>query len=162
MTVWQIVAVSVAGAVALAVGAAILARALFRRGVRVPIVVRAINRLSEQVVTLVKRPVTMAVLDEVAAVLETGNYTRNVAAALRENHDQIKAMLAEKISQDPTTRRIGLLPFHDRLVDEVSETALRVLLALLLDPRTDELVSDALRDNLTQIREAVRDRQGRV
>jgi hypothetical protein len=33
---------------------------------------------------------------------------------------------------------------------------LRVLLEVLADPRTDELVSDLLRDNIDQIRAAVR------
>jgi hypothetical protein len=71
-------------------------------------------------------------------------------------------MVSEKIKQDPTTRRIGLLPFHDRIIDEVSETTLRVLLELLVDPRTDELVSDMLSDNISQIRAAVRERQARL
>jgi hypothetical protein len=149
----------VIGMVVLAVAAAVLGHVLVRRGIREPLVVRMIDRGSERIVSAIQRPITVAVLDEVADVLKTGNYTRNIAAALRENHDEIKQMIAEKIEQDPTTKRIGLLPFHDRLIDEVSETALRVLLALLVDPRTDELVSDTLRDNLTQIRAAVRDRQ---
>ena len=68
-------------------------------------------------------------------------------------------MFAEKIKHDPTARRIGLLPFHDRIIDEASETTLRVLLEVLADPRTDELVSDMLRDNIDQIRAAVRARE---
>jgi hypothetical protein len=43
------------------------------------------------------------------------------------------------------------------LIEEVSETTLRVILGILADPRTDELVSDLLRDNITQIRRAVRE-----
>jgi hypothetical protein len=34
-----------------------------------------------------------------------------------------------------------------------------VLLEVLADPRTDELVSDLLRDNIEQIRQAVRERE---
>jgi predicted ATPase len=97
--------------------------------------------------------------DEVAEVLRSGHYTRNIASALQENHEEIKTMFAEKIKQDPTARHIGLLPFHDRIINEASETTLRVLLEVLADPRTDELVSDLLRDNITQIRMAVRARQ---
>jgi hypothetical protein len=52
---------------------------------------------------------------------------------------------------------VGLIPFHDRLITEASETALRVVLDVLADPRTDELFSDLLRDNLAQIRAAVRE-----
>lgn len=146
-------------AVAVAIVAGLLGRWLVRRGLREPFVVRMINHASENVVDVIKRPITIAVLDEVAEVLRTGHYTRNVASALVENEEEIKAMIAEKIKADPTAGRIGLLPFHDRLINEASETTLRVVLAVLADPRTDELVSDLLRDNITQIRAAVRERQ---
>jgi voltage-gated potassium channel len=66
-------------------------------------------------------------------------------------------MIAEKIKQDRTTRYIALVPFHDRLLREAAETTLRVILEVLADPRTDELVSDVLRDNMNQIRDAVRE-----
>jgi hypothetical protein len=155
----QLVLVVVGGVVVLSVAAGFIGRSLVRVGLREPFIVRLINRASERVVDVIKRPITIAVLDEVADVLRTGHYTKNIAAALRENHDEIKEMVSETIKADPTTRRIGLLPFHDRLIDEVTETTLRVILELLADPRTDELVSDMLRDNITQIRSAVRARQ---
>jgi hypothetical protein len=146
-----------AGALVLAVLAAFLGRALLRRGLREPIVVRLINRASDRVVETVKKPITVAVLDEVASVLQTGHYTRNVAAALEENRDELKQMVAEKIRDDPTAGRLYLVPFHQQIIDTASETAFRVIMAILADPRTDELVSDMLRDNLTQIRRAVRE-----
>jgi hypothetical protein len=119
-------------------------------------VVRTINRTSERVVNVIKRPITIAVLDEVADVLRSGHYTRNVASALNENHNEIKAMISEKVMADPVAARsIGLLPFHERLLEEITEASLRVIMSILQDPRTDELVSDILRDNLTQIRTAV-------
>ena len=146
------------GLVLLAVASAFVGRAAVRRGLREPFVVRLINRASDRVVTVIKRPLTIAVLDEVADVLRSGHYTRNIAWALQENHSEIKEMIAEKIKADPTAKAIGLLPFHDRLISEVTETSLRVILEVLADPRTDELVSDLLRDNIDQIRLAVRDR----
>jgi hypothetical protein len=146
------------GAVALAIVAAVLGRLLIRRGLREPFVVRLINRASDRVVDAVKQPITIAVLDEVAEVLQAGHYTRNIAAALEENREEIKQMVAEKIKDDPSARRINIVPFHDRLIDQASETTLRVILEVLADPRTDELVSDLLRDNIKQIRQAVRDR----
>jgi ferritin-like protein len=152
----------VAGLIVLAIAAAYFGHALVRRGLREPFVVRLINRASENVIDVIKRPITVAVLDEVADVLKAGHYTRNIASALRENHEEIKQMLAEKIKEDPTARHIGLLPFHDRIINEASETTLRVLLEVLADPRTDELVSDLLRDNITQLRMAVRVRQDGV
>jgi hypothetical protein len=153
------VLLAVFAAIVLSVVAGFLGRALVRAGLREPFVVRLINRASESVVDVIKRPITIAVLDEVADVLQTGHYTRNVASALMENHEEIKQMIAEKIKEDPTAGRIGLLPFHDRVINEASETTLRVILQVLADPRTDELVSDILRDNITQIRAAVRARQ---
>ena len=151
------IALWVGGAlVVLSIVAGVLGRVLIKRGLRKPFIVRLINRASDNVVDVVKRPITIAVLDEVAAVLQTGHYTRNIASALEENRYEIMEMVSEKIKADPTAGRINLLPFHDRLIDEVSDMTLRMILQILADPRTDELVSDMLRDNLTQIRAAVR------
>ncbi|MDP9116138.1 MAG: hypothetical protein M3O28_02525 [Actinomycetota bacterium] len=152
----SVIWIAVGVLVVLSVLAGFLGRYLVRRGLRTPWVIRYINRASERVVDIVKRPITIAVLDEVAAVLQAGQYTHNIAVALAENHDEIKQLFAEKIKADPTARRIGLLPFHDKLIDEASETTLRVLLEVLADPRTQELVSELLRDNIAQIRAAVR------
>jgi hypothetical protein len=155
----SVVLIVLGGLVVLAVIAGFVGKFLVQRGLREPFVVRLINKASERVIVVIKRPITIAVLDEVAEVLQAGHYTRNIASALQENHAELKQMFAEKIKEDPTARRIGLLPFHDRIIDEASETTLRVLLEVLADPRTDELVSDMLRDNITQIRAAVRARQ---
>lgn len=153
------VIVVVGASVVLSIIAGFTGRWLVRLGLREPFVVRLINHASERVVDVIKRPITIAVLDEVADVLQTGHYTRNIASALEENRVEIKDMVAEKIKSDPTTKRIGLVPFHDRIIDTTSETTLRVILEVLADPRTDELVSDMLRDNIRQIRAAVRARQ---
>ena len=162
MSTTSLVLIAVGGAVALSVAAGLLGRWLLRAGLREPFIVRLINHASERVVDVIKRPITIAVLDEVADVLRSGHYTRNIASALQENHEEIKEMIREKIKADPTAGRIGLVPFHDRLINEVSETTLRVILEVLADPRTDELVSDMLRDNVTQIRTAVRARQAQL
>lgn len=162
MSTSSVVWILVGSAVALAVIAGFVGKFLVQRGLREPIIVRLINRASERVIDVIKRPITMAVLDEVAEVLRAGHYTRNIASALDENRDEIKQMFAEKIKEDPTARRIGLLPFHDRIIDEASETTLRVIFEVLADPRTDELVSDLLRDNINQIRAAVRERQNEL
>lgn len=145
------------GVVVLAVIAAYLGRWLLRRGLREPFIVRLINQASDRVVDTVKKPITVAVLDEVASVLQTGHYTRNIAAALEENREELKQMVAEKLHDDPTAGRLYLVPFHQRIIETTTETAFRVILEILADPRTDELVSDLLRDNITQIRAAVRE-----
>lgn len=155
----QLVLLTIGLLVVLLVGAALLTRALVRRGMRAPFVVRRLNRLSQWFVDLVRRPITIAVLDEVADVIQTGHYTRNISAALVENRDELVALVAEKVRNDPLTRVVGRLPGYDTVVTQVSETTLRVLIEMLGDPRMDELVSDLLRNNLEQIKVAVRERQ---
>jgi hypothetical protein len=144
--------------VVICVLAALVRRELVRRGRSEPFVVKVVNRFSERFVDMIKQPITVAVLDEVAVVLQSGHYTQNIASALEDNREQILAMVAEKIKQDPTGHYVGLLPFHDRLIHEVSETTLRMILEVLADPRTDALVADLLQDNIAQIRQAVRAR----
>lgn len=117
---------------------------------------RLVSRFSKAIVAAIKKPVTVAVLDEVVGVLRTGHYTHNIAHALRENQSEIRAMVLEKVRQDPQTGRFKSMPFYDELVCAVSDTAMRVVLEVLTDDRTDELVSDAIRENVEQIRLAVR------
>jgi hypothetical protein len=125
---------------------------------RRPWVVDRASRLTYRLIGLVKRPLTIVVLDEVAAVIQTGHYTRNISDALLENHDELKSLVAEKVRADPNARLVSKLPGYDAIVGEVSETVLRVLIDMLSDPRMDELVSDLLRNNLEQIKLAVHDR----
>lgn len=113
---------------------------------------------TDTIVELVKRPVTIAVIDEVAAVLRTGNYTTNIAKALGENRAELDSMVVELIKQDQQMGRLKFLPFHDDVVRLVSDTVFRLIFEMLNDPRTDELISDALRENIDQMRAAVRDR----
>ena len=152
----QVLLLVLALIVGTSVTAALLGAVLVRLGMRRPTVVARASTLAERALDLVKRPLTIVVLDEVAAVIQTGHYTRNISAALKENHDDLKALVAEKVRQDPNVRLIGRLPGYDTIVGEVTETTLRVLIDMLDDPRTDELISDLLRNNLNQIKEAVR------
>ena len=162
LTVWQLIVLVLGVLLVLTVGSAFLTRSLVRRGLRTPWVIRRINRLRDRVIRLVKRPITIMVLDEVADVIQTGHYTRNIADALIENHDEVKRLVAEKVREDPKVRLIGRLPGYDTVVAEVSETTLRVLIEMLGDERMDELISDMLRNNLQQIKQAVRDRDHEV
>jgi hypothetical protein len=158
LSVWQLVLFILLVLAILAIGSAFLTRAMVRRGLRTPWVIHRINRLRDRVIKLVKRPITIMVLDEVADVIQTGHYTRNISTALIENHDELKLLVAEKVRRDPNVRLIGRLPGYNTVVSEVSETTLRVLIEMLEDPRMDELISDLLRNNLEQIKKAVRDR----
>jgi hypothetical protein len=154
----QLVALVLGVLVALLVVSAVLTRVLVRVGLRTPWVIHLLNRLRDRIVALVKRPITIMVLDEVAAVIQTGHYTQNISDALLENHDELKALVAEKVSADPNTRLVSKIPGYDAVVSETTEMVMRVLIDMLSDPRTDELVSDLLRNNLQQIKRAVRER----
>lgn len=114
-----------------------------------------VARLSEPIVLAIKKPVTIAVLDEVVKVLATGNYPQNLARSLRENSDELQALVAEKLNQDPTAGRLKLMPFHDQIVRTVIDTSMRVVLEVLADPRIDEFFADVVRENQAQIRHAV-------
>ncbi|MYW90140.1 ion transporter [Amycolatopsis rubida] len=116
---------------------------------------RLVDKLSEPIVRAIKKPVTIAVLDEVVKVLETGNYPENLAKSLNENKTELRAIITEKISEDPQLGRLRRLPFHDEIVRATVDTSFRVLLEVLLDPRIDDFFSSVVRDNREQIRRAV-------
>ncbi|MFE7798252.1 ion transporter [Nocardia sp. NPDC057440] len=114
-----------------------------------------VNRFVKTIVDVIKRPMTIAVLDEVAHVLRSGHYTRNIAAALEENRVEMDEMILELIKKDPQAGRVRYIPFHDDIIRLIADTTFRILFQVLEDPRTDELVSDMLRENIDQIRTAV-------
>ncbi|HVW43202.1 MAG TPA: ion transporter [Amycolatopsis sp.] len=116
---------------------------------------RLVDKLSEPIVRAIKKPVTIAVLDEVVKVLETGNYPENLAKSLNANKDELRAIITEKVSDDPQLARLKRLPFHGEVVRGAVDTSFRVLLEVLLDPRIDAFFSAVVRDNREQIRRAV-------
>ncbi|WP_051276189.1 hypothetical protein [Marmoricola sp. URHB0036] len=159
LSVPQFLLVVVAAFAVLSILSALLTWVLVRRGLHTPWAIRRMNRLSLWAIDLVKRPITVAVLDEVSAVLASGHYTKNISTALVENHDDLVALVAEKVRNDPAARVVSHLPGYDTIVHQVSETTLRVLIEMLGDPRMDDLISDLLRNNIEQIKDAVRQRR---
>jgi hypothetical protein len=107
-------------------------------------------------VEAIKRPITVAVLDEVGDVLKEGHYTKNIVAALNENRQDLDKMIVELIRKDSRTNKFRYLPFHDDIIRLVADTVYRLLSGILADPRTDELISDLVRENIDQIKAAVR------
>lgn len=116
---------------------------------------RLVNRFKNVIVQSISSAVTVAVLDEVREVLTQGQYARNIARALAENQPQLRAMIAEKLREDPQAGRLSRLPFARDLTDSIIDVALRLVEQVLQDPRTDELIADVLRENLEQIRASV-------
>lgn len=118
-----------------------------------------VQHFSDPIVGAIKRPITVAVLDEVIDVIQEGTYAQNVKAALDENHDELEALVLDLVHQDPTTRRLRYVPFHDDIVMIASNTVLRIVDGALTDPRTTELIRDVIRTSADQLRHAVRSRQ---
>lgn len=114
-----------------------------------------VNRFKNSIVKSISGAITIAVLDEVAVVLGKGRYTQNISRALEENQAQMRTMILEKLREDKQTGRLSRLPFYNDIVASVIDAGLRVVEQVLKDPRTDELVADMLRENLTQLRAAV-------
>ena len=120
---------------------------------------RLVNRFKQGIVQAISGTVTVAVLNEVADVLVKGTYTQNIARALEENQSELRDMIREKLRDDPQTGRFKRMPYYNEIIEGTTETALRVIEQVLLDPRTDELVADMLRENINQIRLAVAARE---
>lgn len=118
-------------------------------------VLRLLARIKKTIVGAISGAVTVAVLDEVADVLVKGTYTHNISRALKENQHELRAMVRDKLREDPQTGRFRHLPFFNQTVEAVTDTVLRVTEEVLMDPRTEELVADMLRENIDQIRRAV-------
>ncbi|MHA7834948.1 MAG: ion transporter [Algiphilus sp.] len=121
-------------------------------------VYRLVRRFSNIIIGVIKRPITIAVIGEVADVLKKGHYTQNVARALEQNHQTLVDTILDQIAADSRTAYLQRLPFYRDIARVSADTSLSVVLQILQDPRTDELVADILRENLDQIREAIHER----
>ncbi|WP_147471741.1 ion transporter [Nocardia stercoris] len=119
------------------------------------IVVVLFNRFVDAIVGAIKRPVTAAVLDEIAQVMSAGKYAQNIASALDENRAELDAMMLEVIRSDPQLGRVKYLPFHEDIIRGIANASFRVVFQVLADDRIDELIGDVLRENIQQMRRAV-------
>jgi voltage-gated potassium channel len=115
-----------------------------------------VEHFSGPIVEAIKRPITVAVLDEVIDVIKEGTYAANLKAALDENRAELEAMVLDLVRQDQTTGKLRYLPFHDDIVRLVADTVLRITDGALSDPRTTELISDVIRNSADQLRHALR------
>ncbi|RZQ62239.1 ion transporter [Amycolatopsis suaedae] len=116
---------------------------------------RMVERMSRPIVLAIKKPITIAVMDEVVKVLETGNYPQNLARSLGENREMLRSIITEKMKADPAAGRLSRLPFHDEIVRSVVDTVMRITLDVLTDPRIDDFFAHVVRENREQIRHAV-------
>lgn len=107
---WRDLGVIVGLALVIMIGSLVITPLLVRRGLKTPAGLRLINRISVRAVQLVKRPITIMVLDEVIDVIKTGHYTRNISNAIEENYDELKALAADKIRTDSGIPIVSRIP----------------------------------------------------
>ena len=119
------------------------------------IIAALIEHFSAPIVDAIKRPITIAVMDEVIDVIRMGTYAENVRDALDENHTELEALILDLVKRDPTTSKLKYVPFHDEIVKLTADTVLRIVDGALQDPRTTELISDVLRNSAQQLRHAL-------
>lgn len=119
---------------------------------------RLVNHFSKGVVGAIKRPLIVAMLDEVADVLQKGTYTKNVARVLDARRETMVTTIVDQIRRDPSTARLARLPFFDDIARLSADTSLRVATEFLEDERTDGLIADVLQETLHQIGDEVRQR----
>ena len=119
------------------------------------IIAALIEHFSAPIVDAIKKPITIAVMDEVIDVLRVGTYALNVRDALDENHDEIEQMVRDLVHNDPATKKFKYVPFHDEILKMIADTALRIVNGALADPRTTEIIEDAIRNSAEQIRYAL-------
>lgn len=113
---------------------------------------RFLLRFKGLIVETVGDAITVKVLDETLAVLQKGAYTTNLADAMEKHGDDMMAIIAEKVKQDPEVGAVRHLPFFDTLVATSSKVTQRILIDLLRDPRMDQMVKDIIQLNVEQIR----------
>jgi hypothetical protein len=116
---------------------------------------RLVERLSRPIVLAIKKPITVAVMDEVVKVIGTGNFPRNIARSLGDNRELLRSIVTEKLKEDELAGRLSRMPFHDEIVHTVVDTTMRVIVDVLTDPRMDAFVAEVVQENAGQIREAV-------
>ena len=117
-----------------------------------------VTHFADPIVDTIKRPITLAVLDEVVSVIQMGTYAHNIRRAIDENRLELEAMVLDLVKHDQTAGRLRFVPFHDEIVRSTTDTVFRILDRALDDPRTTELISDVIRTSTAQVRQAVRQR----
>lgn len=116
---------------------------------------RLVERMARPIVLAIKKPITVAVMDEVVKVIGTGSFPRNIARSLGDNRDLLRSIVTEKLREDELAGRLSRMPFHDEIVRAVVDTTMRVIVDVLTDARMDAFVAEVVRENAGQIRGAV-------
>lgn len=120
---------------------------------------RFLLRFKSVIIETLGDAITVKVLDETLEVLQKGEYTRNLADAMEKHGDEMMAIIAQKVKEDPQVGPIRHVPGFDAMVTTSSRVTQRILIDLLRDERMDQMVKDIIRQNVEQIRAEVRKRE---
>jgi hypothetical protein len=147
---WTLVAL----ALALAVGCVLLAAGHWRRSR----LLRMLTRLSEILVELIKRPIALAVLDEIHDVVQRGDYAVAMSGDLARTRAELENTVRRKLKSDPRLQRFSAIPFSDQLIELVGETALSVVMETVADPCTEELLERVATAVIQEVRTSIQQR----
>ncbi|MGB0652878.1 MAG: ion transporter [Thermoplasmatota archaeon] len=117
---------------------------------------RLIARFKNVIADAISGIVTLRVLDETAAVMAKGDYTRNMADAMEEHGDEMLAIVVEKVKDDPQLGAVRHVPFFEDMVGLTSKVSQRVMIDLLRDERMDTIVKQIIAKNIAQIQASVK------
>jgi len=120
---------------------------------------RMVRRFKDVIVEIIGDAVTVRVIDMTLDVLQKGEYTRNLADHLERHGDEMMGIIVDRVKTDEQLGRVRHVPFFDDLVATSSRVTQRLLIDLLRDDRMDQMVKDVIRQNVEQIREAVREKE---
>lgn len=120
---------------------------------------RLVRRFRNVIVEVIGDALTLRVLDMTLDVLRKGQYTENMASHLEAHGDEMLEIIIDRVKNDEKLGRIRHVPFFDDVVATSSRVTQRILIDLLRDPRMDQMVKDIIDQNVSQIREAVREKE---
>ena len=117
-----------------------------------------LDRAQDALVERAGGAITLFVLEEVGEVLASGRYAHTIAASLGAREDELRKLLHEKLREDAELKKFSALPFFDALSRALVDAILRITLETLRDARTEALIAELLKDNLSQLRASVKAR----
>ncbi len=117
---------------------------------------RFMRRWKSAIVEALGDALTIRVMDMTLDVLQKGEYAANMAAHLESRGDEMMEIIHDRIRDDPEIGRIRHIPFFEEIVEATSRVTMRLSIDLLRDARMDQMIKDIIKQNVGQIRAAVK------
>lgn len=120
---------------------------------------RFLSKFKGVITETVADAVTIRVMDMTLEVLQKGEYAKNMADHLEAHGDDMMAIIHERVKEDPKIGKVRHIPFFDDIVESTSRVTLRLSIDLLRDDRMDQMIKDVIKQNVEQIRSAVKENE---